>query len=80
MVAPLAGITKRPTSRSEKNVTALIAPAERRSEQITLGLGDDSALYGMGAGHRLTFPNTATRALSMYCSFSIILQGQRREG
>lgn len=29
---------------------------------------------------RLTFPNTATRVLSMYCSFSIILQGQKREG
>lgn len=24
----------------------------------------------------LTFPNTATRVLSMYCSFNIILQGQ----
>lgn len=28
---------------------------------------------------RLTFPNTATRVLSMYCSFSMVLQGEGRK-
>lgn len=29
---------------------------------------------------QLTFPNTATRVLSIYCSFSIVLQAEGREG
>lgn len=36
---------------------------------------------GMDPSRQLTFPNTATRVLSMYGSFSITLQGQaEREG
>ena len=36
---------------------------------------------GVDPSRQLTFPNTATRVLSMYGSFSITLQGQaEREG
>lgn len=65
-----------------KKGIALTAAAERHSEQIGSGLGDvqGGARTGAGAQGRLTFPNTATRVLSIYCSFSITLQGQSREG
>lgn len=35
---------------------------------------------GVDPSRQLTFPNTATRVLSMYGSFSITLQGQAEGG